>query len=300
MGVPVKLYATCRKLLQMCCAFHLSCPLWRHSTRHLLCRSGACFVQLFLFLVRQQDHMCRAGPTFSSWLRLQCHSRWRLHLCGASLGPHVSKHDALPSHDWHIDAHAVMEYPQPVGMTCDVVQGNTRGGVHVYEARDGSRIASMASDKVPLLQVAPACCLHLHVHVRRKHERLSKTKINPRPADRPGCTWDQMLAIDSLLVHIFPSNLRTIVRTMRRRPEQYMPAQVAAPVEACALSNDCRHLLAAAGKGFVFRYEHNPRHAAAAQVGWLSSTAGFVLREQLPQRDSGHQFERNSPPAVQY
>lgn len=177
-----------------------------------------------------------------------------------------------------------------MGMTCDadVVQGNTRGGVYVYDARDGSRIASMASDKVPLLQVAPACCLHLHVHVRRKHERLSKTNINPRPANLPGCTWDQLLAIDSLLVHTFPSNLRTIVRTTRRRPEQYMLAQVAAPVEACALSNDCRHLLAAAGKGFVFRYEHNPRHSAAAQVDLLSWTAGFVLREQLPQRDSGH------------
>lgn len=47
--------------------------------------------------------------------------------------------------------------------------------------------------------------------------------------------------------------------------------QVACAVEACALSNDCRQLLAAAGKGFVFRYEHNPRHSIA-QV-----TASVVL-----------------------
>lgn len=48
--------------------------------------------------------------------------------------------------------------------------------------------------------------------------------------------------------------------------------QVAAPVQACAVSNDCRHLLASAGKGFVFRYEHNPRHTST-QVG-----LGFVGR----------------------
>ena len=39
-----------------------------------------------------------------------------------------------------------------------------------------------------------------------------------------------------------------------------LTCQVAAAVEACALGNDCRQLLAAAGKGFVFRYEHNPRY----------------------------------------
>lgn len=32
--------------------------------------------------------------------------------------------------------------------------------------------------------------------------------------------------------------------------------KVSAPVRACALSNDCRHLLAAIGKGFIFRFEY--------------------------------------------
>jgi hypothetical protein len=50
---------------------------------------------------------------------------------------------------------------------------------------------------------------------------------------------------------------------MRRIKIYYMPFQVTAAVEACALSNDCRQLLAAAGKGFIFRYEHNPRYSIA-------------------------------------
>lgn len=32
--------------------------------------------------------------------------------------------------------------------------------------------------------------------------------------------------------------------------------QVTGPVLACALSDDCRHLLAAIGNGYVFRYEY--------------------------------------------
>ena len=37
-------------------------------------------------------------------------------------------------------------------------------------------------------------------------------------------------------------------------------------MRACALSSCCRHLLAAAGKGFLFRYEYNPRPPSAPQV----------------------------------
>ena len=32
--------------------------------------------------------------------------------------------------------------------------------------------------------------------------------------------------------------------------------QVSGPVRACGLSEDCRHLLAAMGNGFIFRFEH--------------------------------------------
>ena len=32
--------------------------------------------------------------------------------------------------------------------------------------------------------------------------------------------------------------------------------RVAAPVRACGLSEDCRHLLAVLGRGFVFRFEY--------------------------------------------
>ncbi len=32
--------------------------------------------------------------------------------------------------------------------------------------------------------------------------------------------------------------------------------QISAPVLACAISDDCRHLLAAIGNGYIFRYEY--------------------------------------------
>jgi len=34
------------------------------------------------------------------------------------------------------------------------------------------------------------------------------------------------------------------------------PIKISAPVRACGLSPDCRHLLAALGNGFIFRYEY--------------------------------------------
>lgn len=34
------------------------------------------------------------------------------------------------------------------------------------------------------------------------------------------------------------------------------PIKISAPVRACGLSTDCRHLLAALGNGFIFRYEY--------------------------------------------
>lgn len=32
--------------------------------------------------------------------------------------------------------------------------------------------------------------------------------------------------------------------------------QISAPVQACTMSEDCRHLLAAIGNGYIFRYEY--------------------------------------------
>ncbi len=40
---------------------------------------------------------------------------------------------------------------------------------------------------------------------------------------------------------------------------------MAAPVRACGLSADCRHLLAACGNGYIFRFEYaRPALEAAA------------------------------------
>ncbi len=72
--------------------------------------------------------------------------------------------------------------------------------------------------------------------------------------------------------------------------------RVKAPVRACALSQDCRHLLSVLGNGFVFRYEYMPNtpvalitqvgfdsitrsvHADAAQCGFYTLTA-FGLQD---------------------
>lgn len=41
-----------------------------------------------------------------------------------------------------------------------------------------------------------------------------------------------------------------------QRAAHVSPIKVAAPVRACGLSPDCRHLVAAIGKGFIFRFEY--------------------------------------------
>lgn len=42
--------------------------------------------------------------------------------------------------------------------------------------------------------------------------------------------------------------------------------QVTAPVQACGLSADCRHLLAACGNGYIFRFEYaRPEPAAPGE-----------------------------------
>ena len=41
-----------------------------------------------------------------------------------------------------------------------------------------------------------------------------------------------------------------------KRMAHVAPIKVSAPVKACGISPDCRHLLAAVGNGFIFRFEY--------------------------------------------
>ena len=41
-----------------------------------------------------------------------------------------------------------------------------------------------------------------------------------------------------------------------KRMTHVSPIKVSAPVRACGLSPDCRHLLAVVGNGFIFRFEY--------------------------------------------
>ena len=47
--------------------------------------------------------------------------------------------------------------------------------------------------------------------------------------------------------------------------------QVTGPVLACALSDDCRHLLAAIGNGYVFRYEYRKPKPSASTAAAADS-----------------------------
>lgn len=38
--------------------------------------------------------------------------------------------------------------------------------------------------------------------------------------------------------------------------------QISAPVRACGLSEDCRHLVAVLGNGYIFRYEYRKPSSA--------------------------------------
>ena len=44
--------------------------------------------------------------------------------------------------------------------------------------------------------------------------------------------------------------------TTGKREAHVSAIKVSAPVRACGLSKDCRHVVAAIGKGFVFRFEY--------------------------------------------
>ena len=52
-------------------------------------------------------------------------------------------------------------------------------------------------------------------------------------------------------------------------PDTHHARQVTAPVRACGLSADCRHLLAACGNGYVFRFEY-----AGPALGAADGTKG--------------------------
>ena len=54
------------------------------------------------------------------------------------------------------------------------------------------------------------------------------------------------------------------------------------PVLACALSDDCRHLLAAVGNGYVFRYEYRkpkPSAPAVAEADALDDGKDDVMSD---------------------
>ena len=46
-----------------------------------------------------------------------------------------------------------------------------------------------------------------------------------------------------------------------KRMTHVAPIKVSAPVKACGISSDCRHLLAAVGNGFLFRFEYRKLNA---------------------------------------
>lgn len=119
--------------------------------------------------------------------------------------------------------------------------GNHSGEVYVFDAASGARCALVStSHKVwytlPYQQWAPLlACTHAR--------KLSVCNGKPNAA-RP------MQGMMQVHVHVPQSR--------GGQPQLWLMGrltllQVAGPVRAVALSNDCRHLLAVAGNGFLFR-----------------------------------------------
>lgn len=54
-----------------------------------------------------------------------------------------------------------------------------------------------------------------------------------------------------------------------KRMTHVAPIKVSAPVRACGLSPDCRHLLAVVGNGFIFRFEYRKGGAEVClRIAW--------------------------------
>jgi hypothetical protein len=95
--------------------------------------------------------------------------------------------------------------------------------------------------------------------LKRKH-RLCRFAQYMRRAGRCG---GRALATPACMTALLPPAARVTGRLPWGR-------QVAAPVRACGLSADCRHLLAACGNGYIFRFEYArpaPEAVGAAEGG---------------------------------
>jgi len=68
-----------------------------------------------------------------------------------------------------------------------------------------------------------------------------------------------------------------------KRMTHVAPIKVSAPVRACGLSPDCRHLLAVIGNGFIFRFEYRKPDAEVTRHASVQRSAMylFVHTEQL-------------------
>lgn len=177
----------------------------------------------------------------------------------------------------------------PSGTTAAVAGSGGVGGSN----GDGVAAANSAGDSIGRGRTPPTlrdACEPLHLEGGGHSDTidrmlfLSPERLATRSSDGRICIWDwrqQALVASWKVPHataacgfnatpdgmfICTGNSRGAVFVYDAADGSHLTAlvsdKIAAPVQACALSNDCRHLLAAAGKGFVFRYEQNPRHTS--------------------------------------
>lgn len=113
--------------------------------------------------------------------------------------------------------------------------GNSKGEVYVYETSTGTRLAHESAIKVVRLVHAPS------VYSSWESEVIADSS--------------HMQTLDTARVSGSQSGWRMLC------------VQVSGPVRACGLSEDCRHLLAAMGNGFIFRFEYcRPAEKEASDV----------------------------------
>ena len=122
-------------------------------------------------------------------------------------------------------------------------QGNSRGDCYVFDAESGERVGYVSAIRVSGGWAAGAWPVHSFAYRWQSAAAaaVASTTRHPTPAVRP------------------PS------------------APGAAPVRACGLSEDCRHLLAVLGKGFIFRCGAGAVHTHRPGCG-----GGRVAHTQAP------------------
>ena len=79
--------------------------------------------------------------------------------------------------------------------------------------------------------------------------------VSPIKVRRISLKWSSMRCLFEMLSGLISGYFQVCLTA-------HVLGQISAPVRACGLSEDCRHLLAILGNGYIFRYEYRKPSSA--------------------------------------